>query len=481
MEGFARRGHRVHLLTPENAGIFAAARRARAPVDALPIEWKRWPGFAALRGWLGRNGRAFDVVNTHSSTDSWLVAYARLTLSGMPPVVRTRHVSTRVNRSPTTRWMYQRATAHIVVTGEALKEQLVRDNGFDPARITSVRTGIDLARFRPGDRAAMRARCGVDDRPAVGIVATLRDWKGHDPLLDAWALLRARVPGWQLLVIGDGPRRAHLEARVDAMGLRADVRFVGNRDDVPAWLACLDLVALPSYGEEGVPQSLMQAAACGAAGGVDDGRRDPRGGDRRRDRAHRAAERRAGARRRAARLMTDAALRARMGARGAGARRARVRQRPDDRRDGARVRRRRGRIAPRRRVALMCGIGGHFGRPVGRRRAGADARVARRARTRRAAPRGVRRRRHAAAGRTRPRRSGWCTRGCRSSIRARRPTSRWPATTVACGSATTARSTAGATRRARSRPAACASARVRTPSSSCARTRRTASTARSSG
>jgi glycosyltransferase involved in cell wall biosynthesis len=71
------------------------------------------------------------------------------------------------------------------------------------------------------------------------------------------------VPGWQLLVIGDGPRRAHLEARVDAMGLRGDVRFVGNRDDVPEWLACLDLVALPSYGEEGVPQSLMQAAACG--------------------------------------------------------------------------------------------------------------------------------------------------------------------------------------------------------------------------
>jgi glycosyltransferase involved in cell wall biosynthesis len=263
MEGFARRGHRVHLLTPENAGIFAAARERGLPVDALPIEWKRWPGFAALRGWLARNGRAFDVVNTHSSTDSWLVAYARLTLSGMPPVVRTRHVSTRVNRSPTTRWMYQRATAHIVVTGEALKEQLVRDNGFDPARITSVRTGIDLARFRPGDRAAMRARCGVDDRPAVGIVATLRDWKGHDPLLEAWALLRARVPGWQLLVIGDGPRRAHLEARVDAMGLRGDVRFVGNRDDVPEWLACLDLVALPSYGEEGVPQSLMQAAACG--------------------------------------------------------------------------------------------------------------------------------------------------------------------------------------------------------------------------
>jgi glycosyltransferase involved in cell wall biosynthesis len=109
----------------------------------------------------------------------------------------------------------------------------------------------------------MRAQCGVDGRPAVGIVATLRDWKGHDDLLDAWLLLRERVPGWQLLVIGDGPRRAHLEGRVAALGLAHDVRFTGNQDDVPAWFACAAIATLPSYGDEGVPQSLMQAAACG--------------------------------------------------------------------------------------------------------------------------------------------------------------------------------------------------------------------------
>jgi glycosyltransferase involved in cell wall biosynthesis len=149
-----------------------------------------------------------------------------------------------------------------VVTGEALKDQLVRDNGFDPSRITSVRTGIDLERFQPMARDAARARLGVDARPAVVIVATLRDWKGHDDLLDVWPTLEKRAPGWQLLIVGDGPRRAHLEQRVQAEGLQADVRFAGNRSDVEAWFACADLVALPSWGEEGVPQSLMQAAAC---------------------------------------------------------------------------------------------------------------------------------------------------------------------------------------------------------------------------
>lgn len=263
MEGMARRGHRVHLLAPANAQIAPAARARGLAVEALPIEWKRLPGLLALRGWLARHGAEFDVINAHSSTDAWLCALARATLPRAPRIVRTRHLSTPVNRLPTTRWLYQRATAHIVVTGKALKMALVQRNGYDPATITSVRTGIDLARFSPRDRIAMRVQCGVDARPAIGIVATLRDWKGHDYLLEAWRELQATVPGWQLLVIGDGPRRAHLAHRVRELDIGASVRFTGNQDDVPAWLACLDIAVLPSYGDEGVPQSLMQAAACG--------------------------------------------------------------------------------------------------------------------------------------------------------------------------------------------------------------------------
>jgi len=261
MEGMQRRGHRVHLVTADIADILPAARARGLSADALPIAYKKPRGLREMRRWLAQHAASFDVINTHSSTDAWLVAMAGATVPRMPPVVRTRHVSTPVNDSWTTRWLYTRATRHIVVTGEALKAQLVRDNGFDPARITSVRTGIDLARFRPLDRAAARAQCGVDERRAVAIVATLRDWKGHDDLLDAWSSLQ--VKGWQLLVVGDGPRRAHLESRVAQMKLAGDVRFAGNQDDVPAWFACADIAVLPSFGDEGVPQSLMQAAACG--------------------------------------------------------------------------------------------------------------------------------------------------------------------------------------------------------------------------
>jgi len=264
-QGMIARGHEVTLLTAPSADIYPAAQRRNIPVVALPIEKKRPRALLAVRTWLTAHRGQFDVINTHSSTDSWLVALARASLRDVPPVVRTRHVSTAVHDDRATRWLYQSASSHIVTAGEALRRQLVRDNGFPPERITSVPTGIDLARFRPMDRNAARRQLGLDARPALGILATLRDWKGHDYLLDAWKRLAPRFADWQLLVIGDGPQRGRLEARVGDEGLAQSVRFVGNQDDVPVWLNSLDLFTLPSFGDEGVPQGIMQAMACGLA------------------------------------------------------------------------------------------------------------------------------------------------------------------------------------------------------------------------
>lgn len=97
----------------------------------------------------------------------------------------------------------------------------------------------------------------------MGILATMRSWKGHTYLLEAWQTLTKDFPDWQLLMVGDGPQRQALEQQVVAMGLADSVIFLGNRDDVPDCLNSMDLFVLPSYGNEGVPQSIMQAMACG--------------------------------------------------------------------------------------------------------------------------------------------------------------------------------------------------------------------------
>ena len=65
------------------------------------------------------------------------------------------------------------------------------------------------------------------------------------------------------MVVGDGPQREPLETLAAELGIAERVRFAGNQSDVAPWMRALDLFCLPSYANEGVPQALMQAMACG--------------------------------------------------------------------------------------------------------------------------------------------------------------------------------------------------------------------------
>ena len=259
--GMIGRGHKVALACVRSARIYAEAPRFGVPVTALPLGRKRPQGALVLRRFLSRH--PVDVVNAHSSTDSWLVALACRTLRAPPPLVRTRHISAPVSRDRLTRWLYTRATAQLVTTGEAIRSALIRDIGVDPARVTSIPTGVDPARFKPRDKQAARALLRLPAAvPLIGICATLRSWKGHRFLVEAMPMLAHRDA--QLLIVGEGPQREALERQVAALGLRDRVRLVGNQQDVAPWLAALDVFALPSYADEGVPQALVQAMFMGA-------------------------------------------------------------------------------------------------------------------------------------------------------------------------------------------------------------------------
>jgi glycosyltransferase involved in cell wall biosynthesis len=252
-QGLARRGHELTLLCPLEARINAEAPNWGLRTVALPIATKRLDGLFALRGWLRAN--RCDVLSTHSSTDSWLGALA--TIGMRLPIVRTRHISAPVPRNALSRWLYARAT-RIVTAGEALKGDLIERTGVPAERIESVPTGADPAVYQPGDKHVARTRLGLPtDAMLIGIVATLRSWKGHRYLVEA-------LPqGATLIMVGAGPQRAALEAQVKDAGLQKRVRFAGNQRDVVPWLQALDIFALPSYANEGVPQALLQAMLVG--------------------------------------------------------------------------------------------------------------------------------------------------------------------------------------------------------------------------
>ena len=256
-----KHGHQVTLLCDADTPIAKRAKKYDIPTVELPIGKKSLKGLFALRRWFLKND--FDVINTHSSSDSWMVALGMRLALHVKPLVRTRHVSAPVSNNKATRWLYQVASDHIVTTGEKLREALVNNNNISPERITSVPTGIDVDLFQPPlDKESTRLSLGLPTgKSIIGIVATLRSWKGHSYLIDAFKSLDN--DNLHLLIVGDGPQWDSLNAQVQSLDLAGQVTLCGDQENVVPWLQSMDLFVLPSYANEGVPQSLMQAMACG--------------------------------------------------------------------------------------------------------------------------------------------------------------------------------------------------------------------------
>jgi glycosyltransferase involved in cell wall biosynthesis len=255
--GMRARGHDVCIAAPAEAPIFAEAQQRKIPIHGVALDRR---SLSSLRA-LSRVVKTFDphVVVTHSSSDSWLAALATQLPGSRAAIVRTRHLSTPVADGLLNRWLYGHAPARVVTTGEAIRDQLIKTLDLDPTAVVSIPTGADMSRFRRGDRAAARARIGIaGPAPLVGIVATLRSWKGHRFLISA--MEDPRLAHARLVIVGAGPQEPVLREQAVPFGSR--VLFAGQKDDVAPWLNALDVFALPSTGNEGVPQALVQAMAC---------------------------------------------------------------------------------------------------------------------------------------------------------------------------------------------------------------------------
>ncbi|MGH8854035.1 MAG: glycosyltransferase, partial [Telluria sp.] len=125
--------------------------------------------------------------------------------------------------------------------------------------------GIDAERFHP--RAGSEARLDFGFGPGhtvIGTVGRIQDVKDHATLVDAFALLRARLPHkaatLRLAIVGDGPLLAALGEKVRALGLEGLVWLPGARNDVPEILRGFDIYAISSIAE-GTPGSVLEAMA----------------------------------------------------------------------------------------------------------------------------------------------------------------------------------------------------------------------------
>jgi len=97
----------------------------------------------------------------------------------------------------------------------------------------------------------------------VGLIARMNSpVKNHSVFLRAAARLAPRFPSLEILLVGDGPLRPVLERMTKTLGLVDRVRFLGERQDIPAVLAAMDISVLPSLSES-LSKTVLESRAAG--------------------------------------------------------------------------------------------------------------------------------------------------------------------------------------------------------------------------
>jgi glycosyltransferase involved in cell wall biosynthesis len=146
---------------------------------------------------------------------------------------------------------------------EAQRRYLVDDLGYPADRIRIIRNGVDPAAFdTTTDRSPLTEFGWSMADPAVAIVAELSPIKDHATFLRAARIVVDDMPSARFLVIGDGARRAELEALCAEFGLGSNVHFTGVRRDVGRLLRAVDVFALSSVTVECFSIALLEAMAC---------------------------------------------------------------------------------------------------------------------------------------------------------------------------------------------------------------------------
>lgn len=280
--GLLRRGYAADLVVGTNdvgEGPLPLPPGAPAPrVISVPQMGRRVSparDAAALRT-LARVLRegGYHVVHTHM-TKAGVLGRLAARMAGTPVVVHTLHgPAFHAHQPPYVRRaviglkrMLGRRTDHVVTVSQRLADDAVNAGIVPRGRISTIYSGMELEWFTGAgaERDGVRAALGIPAAaPVAGVVARLVPLKGHDLLLDALPRVVRAVPDARFLLVGGGPLRPALEARVRAMGMAGHVVFAGEvpRERVPGMIAAMDVLVHTSL-REGLARVLPQALAAG--------------------------------------------------------------------------------------------------------------------------------------------------------------------------------------------------------------------------
>jgi glycosyltransferase involved in cell wall biosynthesis len=209
-----------------------------------------------------------QLVHAHQYTPFFYGLAARV-IWRRPPIVFTEHGRhypdyPRPKRRFVNRLLLERRD-RVLGVGEAVRQALIRNEGFPAQRVRVIYNGVDCEAIADGagDRATIRREWSVGaDALVIVHVARLDYLKDHATAVRALEHVVQQRPDACLVLIGEGPLLASLQDLLRQRGLTAAVRFLGLRTDVARLWTAADICLLSSI-SEGIPLTLIEAMAAG--------------------------------------------------------------------------------------------------------------------------------------------------------------------------------------------------------------------------
>ncbi|MGH9350949.1 MAG: glycosyltransferase, partial [Terriglobia bacterium] len=146
-----------------------------------------------------------------------------------------------------------------VICNSRAAAQALLDQGLPQRKIEVIPNGLSADAFVPAPPALPRSPATL----RVGMIARMNNpVKNYPGFLRAAARLAPKFPYLEFVLVGDGPLRPELEQLSKSLGLEDRVRFLGDRQDIPAVLASLDVSVLNSFSES-LSNAILESMAAG--------------------------------------------------------------------------------------------------------------------------------------------------------------------------------------------------------------------------
>ncbi len=205
----------------------------------------------------------YDLLHAHTPRTAMIAAVASK-LTGLPwvyhvhsPAARdsAKQLSNRINAMIERTSL--RSCSHLITVSNSLREDCIA-HGADPENVSVVHNGV------PAIRPERTAKPSAGGRWVIGMVALMRARKGLEVVLDALAELEKDSLDVVLRVIGPFETEeyeAEINTKIADLGIGHRIERVGFTNNVPAELAKLDAMVLPSLFGEGLPMVVLEAMA----------------------------------------------------------------------------------------------------------------------------------------------------------------------------------------------------------------------------